>query len=213
MLNELSGRPQSTRAFQHFSFLPGSCPMSFHHGQGTWGKWEQKGKKKDDLYKNRLLKIQSKEINSKLYQHTARGKARDSSSKNKVPKWIKVKIKEQNFCLAPSSSQQFWYRLYLWLYFFFRWIITKHKKVMTSCLSIPMEKRKGSNPNFWHIIFTTANLCLSFCQPWKLNGQHCPFLMPVLLCCFQWRCTVVIESLVKIPFSWVMLLSSLLELL
>ena len=119
MLNELSGRPQSTRAFQHFSFLPGSCPMSFHHGQGTWGKWEQKGKKKDDLYKNRLLKIQSKEINSKLYQHTARGKARDSSSKNKAPKWIKVKIKEQNFCLAPSSSQQFWYRLYLWLFFFF----------------------------------------------------------------------------------------------
>lgn len=186
MPNERTGKPQST----HTS-TPLSSPWVMASAISSWlgdfgGSASRRERRKMLLKRTELLKIQSKRVNSELYQHIASGIARYSSSKRKVPKWIKVKIKGQNFCLAPCSSQLLWHCLDLWS-FLDKVSLSIGKSWPASRASQWQKKKKkskGSNPNPWHFISTTVNLCLSSCQHPKLNGQHCSFLMPILPHCF-----------------------------
>lgn len=65
MTNKSTGKPQSTHTLQHRFFLPGSCPMLFHHGQGTLREVEAEGKEERwSFKKTELFKIQSKGVDS-----------------------------------------------------------------------------------------------------------------------------------------------------
>lgn len=183
MPNERTGKPQSTHTSTQV-LSPWVMPTAISSWLGDFGGSRSRRERRQMIFKRtELLKIQSKRVNSSLYQHRASGIARYSSSKRKVPKWLKVKIKGQNFCLAPCSSQLLWHWLDFWS-FLGKISLSIRKSWPASWASQLKNKSEGSNPNPWHFISTTVNLCLSSCQPQKLNGQHCSFLMPTLLHCF-----------------------------